>query len=162
QGRKVDFKNTVIILTSNLGSQYLLDGIDPEGRITEEAREEVEELLRRSFRPEFLNRLDDIVFYKPLTKNDIFSIVDLMISSLNERLEAQQLHCVLTTEAKDYIVDNGYDPVYGARPLRRYLQRTLETLISKRIIAGDVPSGSLLRVDTDGNGLTVTCAQKES
>ncbi len=161
QGRKVDFKNTVIILTSNLGSQYLLDGIDSEGNITDSAREEVETLLRRSFRPEFLNRLDDIVFYKPLTKNDIFSIVDLMISSLNQRLEAQQLSCTVTDAAKDYIVENGYDPVYGARPLRRYLQRTLETLISRRIIAGDIPAGSVLKADCGENGLFVTAGAAE-
>ena len=155
QGRTVDFKNTIIILTSNLGSQYLLDGIDQKGEITSQAKEEVEELLKRSFRPEFLNRLDEIVFYKPLTKADIVQIVDLLIAGLNKRLEDQQLSCRITEAAKAFIVDNGYDPVYGARPLRRFIQRQVETLIGRRIIAGDVAPGTLLTVDLEGDRLTV-------
>ena len=120
QGRTVDFKNTIIILTSNLGSQYLLDGISPDGEITPEAREQVEALLRRSFRPEFLNRLDEIVFYKPLTKENITSIIDLQIADLNRRLADKQLKCHVSDEAKSFIIEAAYDPQYGARPLKRY------------------------------------------
>ncbi|HIT72141.1 MAG TPA: ATP-dependent chaperone ClpB, partial [Candidatus Fimicola cottocaccae] len=127
QGRTVDFKNTIIILTSNLGSNYLLDGIDESGEIKEEAKEQVNELLRRSFRPEFLNRLDEIVFYKPLTKNDITFIIDLIVKDLNKRLEDKQLSCELTENAKNYIIESAYDPVYGARPLKRFIQRYIET-----------------------------------
>ena len=130
QGRTVDFKNTVIILTSNLGSSYLLDGIDANGEITADARAAVEALLKQSFRPEFLNRLDEIVFYKPLTRENIFSIVDLLMKDLRKRLEEQQLDVTLTDAAKNYIVDQGYDPIYGARPLKRFLQRKVETLIA--------------------------------
>lgn len=155
QGRTVDFKNTIIILTSNLGSQYLLDGIDQAGEITPQAKEEVEGLLKHSFRPEFLNRLDEIVFYKPLTKADITQIVDLLIAGLNKRLEDQQLSCRVTEAAKTYIVDNGYDPVYGARPLRRFIQRQVETLIGRRIIAGDLLPGTVLTVDLDQDHLVV-------
>lgn len=155
QGRKVDFKNTVIILTSNLGSSYLLDGIDENGNITDDAKNQVEALLKQSFRPEFLNRLDGTVFYKPLTKKDIVSIVDLMFDSLNKRLSEQQLYCKFTDSAKDYIVDNGYDPVYGARPLRRFIQRTAETLVSRKIIEGNLHPGNILTVDCNENGLFV-------
>ena len=147
QGRTVDFKNTVIILTSNLGSQYLLDGIDADGSITEEARAQVNALLKQSFRPEFLNRLDEIVFYKPLTRDNVGHIVDLMLKSLNERLADRQLTCVLTPAAKDFVIENAYDPLYGARPLRRYLQYTVETLISRAIIAGSVAPGETLTLD---------------
>ena len=138
QGRTVDFKNTVIILTSNLGSQFLLDGIQPDGEISEEARNQVQELLRRSFRPEFLNRLDEIVFYKPLTKDNIFHIIDLQLDSLNRRLEDKRLRVVLTDAAKDLVLESAYDPMYGARPLRRYLQHTVENLVGRKIIAGEV------------------------
>ena len=143
----MDFKNTVIILTSNLGSQYLLDGIDADGSITEEARAQVNALLKQSFRPEFLNRLDEIVFYKPLTRDNVGHIVDLMLKSLNERLADRQLTCVLTPAAKDFVIENAYDPLYGARPLRRYLQHTVETLISRAIIAGSVAPGENLTLD---------------
>ncbi len=156
QGRTVDFKNTIIILTSNLGSQFLLDGIDDKGEITEEARSQVEDLLKRSFRPEFLNRLDEIVFYKPLTRDNIFHIVDLLMNDLRKRLADKQLDVVLTDAAKNYIVDEGYDPVYGARPLKRFLQRKVETLIGRMIIADEVRPNSTLVVDYDGEKLIVT------
>ena len=152
QGRTVDFKNTILILTSNLGSQILLDGIGPDGAVTGSARQEVEGLLRRSFRPEFLNRLDEIVFYKPLTKADIARIIDLLMAGLNKRLSAQQLRCALTPAAKTLIADEGYDPIYGARPLRRYIQRHVETLISRKLVEGDLMPGTVLTVDArDGN-----------
>ena len=156
QGRTVDFKNTIIILTSNLGSQYLLDGIDAKGEITPEARVQVETLLKQSFRPEFLNRLDEIVFYKPLTRENIFSIVDLLMNDLRRRLAEQQLNVTLTAKAKDYIIDQGYDPIYGARPLKRFLQRKVETLIGRMIIADQVKPNSTLVVDYDGEKLFVT------
>ncbi|MBR1660425.1 MAG: ATP-dependent chaperone ClpB, partial [Oscillospiraceae bacterium] len=155
QGRTVDFKNTIIILTSNLGSQLLLDGIDEHGEIRDEAREGVSELLKRSFRPEFLNRLDEIVFYKPLTKENVTHIIDLLASELNRRLEDRQLSVTLTDAAKRYIVDSAYDPIYGARPLRRFVQHTVETLISRRIIADEVQPGASLTVDCRGDGLIV-------
>jgi ATP-dependent Clp protease ATP-binding subunit ClpB len=146
QGRVVDFKNTVIILTSNLGSQYLLDGIDANGNITEAAKQQVQAALRQQFRPEFLNRLDETVFYKPLTKENIVSIVDLMIADLNRRLEDKKLTVTLSEEGKQFIVDNGYDPVFGARPLRRYIQHNVETLLARRLIAGDLQPNSTLTV----------------
>ncbi len=155
QGRTVDFKNTIIILTSNLGSNFLLEGIDADGNITAEARQQTEELLRRSFRPEFLNRLDEIVFYKPLTRDNIAGIVDLLIAELNKRLEDKQLRCTVTPAAKAQIIEGGYDPMYGARPLRRYVQRSVETLIGKAILADDVLPGSVLEVDAQDGALTV-------
>ena len=155
QGRTVDFKNTVIILTSNLGSQYLLDGIDAEGNITPAAREQVNALLKQSFRPEFLNRLDEIVFYKPLTRDNVGHIVDLMLKGLNDRLADKDLSCRLTEEAKGLIIDRAYDPLYGARPLRRYLQHTVETLISRAIIAGEVTPGETIVVDVQNGELAV-------
>ncbi len=158
QGRTVDFKNTIIILTSNLGSQILLDGIDADGAITGEARQEVERLLARSFRPEFLNRLDEIVFYKPLTKADITQIIDLLVAGLNKRLAEQQLRCDVTPAAKARIADEGYDPAYGARPLRRYIQRHVETLLSRKIVEGDLQPGTVLTVDVQDGNLIVTTA----
>jgi len=155
QGRTVDFKNTVIILTSNLGSQFLLDGIQDSGEISEEARAQVDELLKRSFRPEFLNRLDEIVFYKPLTKENVTHIIDLLIAGLNDRLADKQLIVELTPAAKSWIVDAAYDPIYGARPLRRYLQHTVETLIGRKIIADQVEPGSRLTVDVEDGQLAV-------
>ncbi|MBM6693661.1 ATP-dependent chaperone ClpB [Pseudoflavonifractor capillosus] len=155
QGRTVDFKNTVIILTSNLGSQFLLDGIQPDGEISEEARNQVQELLRRSFRPEFLNRLDEIVFYKPLTKDNIFHIIDLQLDSLNRRLEDKRLRVVLTDAAKDLVLESAYDPMYGARPLRRYLQHTVENLVGRKIIAGEVTPDSTITVDRQGDELVI-------
>ena len=155
QGRTVDFKNTIIILTSNLGSPYILDGINENGEISEEAREKVDALLKQQFRPEFLNRLDEIVFYKPLTKGEIFSIIDLMIDDLRKRLKENQLDVEFTESAKNYIVEQGYDPNYGARPLRRFLQRKAETLIARKIIADDVAPNTTLTVDYDGEKLFV-------
>ncbi len=156
QGRTVDFKNTIIILTSNLGSQYLLDGIGPDGSITQEAKDQVNVLLKKSFRPEFLNRLDEIVFYKPLTRENITGIIDLQLAALNRRLEEQQLRCEVTPEAKSFIIDASYDPLYGARPLRRYVQHTVETLIAKKILVGDVAPGSVMKVDVKEGELEVT------
>lgn len=156
QGRTVDFKNTILILTSNLGSSILLDGIGTDGEIREEAREQVNELLRRSFRPEFFNRLDEIVFYKPLTKENITGIIDLLIASLRKRLEDKQLSVELTDAAKQYVIDHGYDPIYGARPLKRFLQRNVETLLGRTIIAGEIASGTKLLVDLQAGELTVT------
>ena len=155
QGRTVDFKNTIIILTSNLGSQFLLDGIGADGEISQEARDQVNELLKRSFRPEFLNRLDEIVFYKPLTKDNVTHIIDLMVADINRRLSDKQLTVELTPAAKDFIIDSAYDPIYGARPLRRYLQHTVETLISRKIIADQVESGQCLTVDYRDGELVV-------
>ncbi len=156
QGRTVDFKNTVIILTSNLGSHYLLEGINEDGEITSEARANVEELLHHSFRPEFLNRLDEIVFYKPLTKSNITHIVDLIMKDLNRRLAEQQLHCELTESAKDEIVENGYDPAFGARPLKRLVQRDIETLLARKMIAGDITQGSTFLVDFHNGAYQIT------
>ena len=155
QGRTVDFKNTILILTSNLGSQYLLEGIDVQGEISQEARDQVDQLLKRSFRPEFLNRLDEIVYYKPLTKENITSIVDLLIAGLNQRLADKQLKVELTPAAKTYVIDNGYDPLYGARPLRRFLQHTVETLVSRKLIADEVLPDTTLVVDCQGDQLVV-------
>ena len=155
QGRTVDFKNTIIILTSNLGSQFLLDGIGSDGEISQEARNQVSELLKRSFRPEFLNRLDEIVFYKPLTKDNVTHIIDLLVADLNRRLADQQLTVELTADAKSHIIDAAYDPIYGARPLRRYLQHTVETLIGRKIIADQVEPGAHLSVDVRDGQLTV-------
>ena len=155
QGRTVDFKNTVIILTSNLGSQYLLDGIGPDGDISAEARTQAEELLKRSFRPEFLNRLDEIVFYRPLTRDNIYHIIDLLLAGLNRRLEDKRLRVELTDTAKSLILEAAYDPMYGARPLRRYLQHTVENLVGRRIIAGEAAPVSTLTVDAADGGLAV-------
>lgn len=149
QGRTVDFKNTIIILTSNLGSQYLLDGIGADGEITNEAKEQVQTLLHRTFRPEYLNRLDEIVFYKPLSKENITGIIDLQIAALNRRLADKQLRCELTQAAKQFIIDAAYDPQFGARPLRRYVQHTVETLLAKKILEGSVQPGSTITVDTE-------------
>ena len=147
QGRTVDFKNTILILTSNLGSEFLLGGVNADGTIDEQAKAQVQALLRRSFRPEFLNRLDEIVFYKPLTKENVTKIIDLQIAKLNSRLESQQIRCELTQRAKEAIVDASYDPQYGARPLRRYVQHTVETMLSKRLLKGDITPGSTVTVD---------------
>ena len=155
QGRTVDFKNTIIILTSNLGSQFLLDGIGADGEISQEARDQVNELLKRSFRPEFLNRLDEIVFYKPLTKDNVTHIIDLMVADINRRLSDKQLTVELTPAAKDHIIEAAYDPIYGARPLRRYLQHTVETLISRKIVSDQVEPGSRITVEYRDGELTV-------
>ncbi len=154
QGRTVDFKNTIIIMTSNLGSQYLLEGIDEAtGEITQATNDMVMNELRNSFRPEFLNRLDEIIMFKPLTKNNIGGIVDLIMAELNQRLTDRQLTIVLTPEAKQYVIDQGYDPVYGARPLRRYIQKNVETMAAKIILGGDIHEGSTITIDSDGSQL---------
>ena len=155
QGRTVDFKNTIIILTSNLGSSAILEGIDENGNITEAARKQVEGMLKTQFRPEFLNRLDEIVFYKPLTRNEIDKIVDLQVADLNRRLSDKQLTMRLTPAARSYIVAQGYDPIYGARPLRRFMQRSVETLIARKLIAEDVQPRTDLLVDYDGDKLVI-------
>ena len=151
QGRTVDFKNAILIMTSNLGSEYILDGI-ADGEIKPEARDAVDRLLKTRFRPEFLNRIDEIVYYKPLTRNEISAIVRLMTGSLNRRLESRQLKVRLTPAAENAVIDRGFDPVYGARPLKRYLQSKVETLIARRVIAADIAPGSELTVDVDENG----------
>ncbi len=153
QGRTVDFKNTIIILTSNLGSDIILEGIK-EGEISPEAREMVSNLLKSSFRPEFLNRIDEIVFYKPLTKENIYGIVDLLAESLRSRLSDKQLGLRITEEAKDYIIDEGFDPVYGARPLKRYLQSTVETMVAKCIVADNPSPGSVIVIERNQEGLS--------
>ena len=153
QGRTVDFKNTIIILTSNLGSEYLLGGVRADGTIDESAKAQVEALLRRSFRPEFLNRLDEIVFYKPLTRENVTSIIDLQIAKLNQRLADQQIRVELTQKAKTAIVDAAYDPQYGARPLRRYVQHTVETMLSKKLLRGDISPGAVVTVDAQDGDL---------
>ncbi|MBQ7327073.1 MAG: AAA family ATPase, partial [Clostridia bacterium] len=155
QGRTVDFKNTVIILTSNLGSGAILEGINADGEINEEARQTVSELLKRSFRPEFLNRLDEIVFYKPLTKENVHGIVDLLIADLNKRLKDKQLKVEITDTAKEHIIDSAYDPVYGARPLKRFIQSKIETLLAREIIGGDIAPDSVIHIDLDGSNLII-------
>ncbi|MBQ7867642.1 MAG: AAA family ATPase, partial [Clostridia bacterium] len=158
QGRTVDFKNTIIIMTSNLGSQFLLDGIE-NGQITESARENVMRLLRSHFRPEFLNRIDDIVFYKPLEKAEIAQIVHLLAAGLSRRLEQRGIALTLIDAAVSAIADAGFDPVYGARPLKRYMQSQLETMLARKIVAGDIPPGQTVVVDGGENGLTVTSSE---
>ena len=153
QGRTVDFKNTIIILTSNLGSDIILEGITDNGEISEEARGMVDQLLKRSFRPEFLNRLDEIIYYKPLTKANIYGIVDLLVKDLRKRMEARQLDLTLTDAAKDYMIDTAFDPQYGARPLKRFIQSNIETLVARKIIAEDPVPGTVITIDYDGTGL---------
>jgi ATP-dependent Clp protease ATP-binding subunit ClpB len=153
QGRTVDFKNTIIIMTSNIGSSYLLEGIDREGKIAASARDRVMGELRMHFRPEFLNRVDDIIFFKPLTADEIGNIVHLLVEELQKRLEDRQITLNLTPQAVDFIVKGGFDPVYGARPLRRFLQRQVETLIARAIIGGKITEGTQVTVDSDGKEL---------
>ena len=155
QGRTVDFKNTIIILTSNLGSNYLLDGINDRGEICDEAKEQVSALLKQSFRPEFLNRLDEIVYYKPLTRADIGRIIDLLVKGLADRLAERQIKFVMTPAAKELTAENGYDPVYGARPLKRYLQSKVETAVARTMIAEDVEGGDTIEVGVDNEAFTV-------
>ena len=153
QGRTVDFKNTIIILTSNLGSQYLLDGIEPDGSISASAQEAVMGELHRSFRPEFLNRLDEIIMFRPLTKDNLNGIIDIMVEGLRARLADKSLKLDITDAAKALIIERGYDPLYGARPLRRYLQSSVETLIARRILSGDIAAGATLTVDVENGEL---------
>jgi len=154
QGRTVDFKNTIIILTSNLGSNYILDGIDQYGNINEATQTLVESELRKSFRPEFLNRLDEIILFKPLTKSNIANIIELLIDDINKRLLDKELLISLTQNAKNYISETAYDPFFGARPLKRFLQKHVETLIAKEILKGDFTSRNL-EIDYDGEKLTL-------
>ncbi len=156
QGRTVDFKNTVIILTSNIGSPYILDGINADGEITSQAKNQVEALLKQNFRPEFLNRLDDIVFYKPLTKSEISDIVKLLLNSLKNRLQEKQLFLEITQPAINYIIDNGYDATYGARPLKRFIQNKIETMVAKRIISSNLKPNDVLVVDEINGELTLS------
>ena len=155
QGRTVDFKNTIIILTSNLGSDYILEGIQENGEISEEAKEKVQNLLKQSFRPEFLNRLDEIVFYKPLRKNEISKILELLIKDLERRLEDKHIKLELTQSAKDYLINNGYDEVYGARPLKRFVQKKLETLIARKILTQEILPNTKVVVDCKDNELVI-------
>ena len=155
QGRTVDFKNTIIILTSNLGSPIILEGIGEDGELRQEAKEEVNALLKRQFRPEFLNRLDEIVFYKPLTRDNMRGIIDLMLNGLRKRLADKELDLTVTDNAKDLVIARGYDPMYGARPLRRYLQQSVETLLARHIIANDLAPETVLTVDEMGGKLYI-------
>ena len=161
QGRTVDFKNTILIMTSNIGSSYLLEGIDSEGNISDEARQNTMNDLKAHFRPEFLNRLDEIIMFKPLTKDNISGIIDILIGRLNKRLETKELTLQLTPAAKDYITDHGYDPVYGARPLKRYIQKNVETMVAKMILGNELEPGDCINVDADANGLTTTTTHIE-
>ena len=159
QGRTVDFKNTILILTSNLGSPYILDGIDEAGEITEEARKKVEALLKTSFRPEFLNRLDEIVYYKPLRREEISNIVRLMLTELDGRLADRRIDVEVSDKAMEQVIEQGFDPAFGARPLKRFIQRNIETLIAHKILSGDIQPDSVVTVDYD-NEFTVTSAAK--
>jgi ATP-dependent Clp protease ATP-binding subunit ClpB len=156
QGRTVDFRNTVIIMTSNIGSQYLLDGVTAAGEIKDDARAAVTAELRRHFRPEFLNRVDDIVLFKPLTQDEIERVVDLMFVDLRHRLADRRMTLEVTDQARRFIAAQGFDPVYGARPLRRFIAREVETRIGRALLAGDVRDGAVIRVDAAGGDLTVS------
>ena len=160
QGRTVDFKNTIIIMTSNLGSAHLLDGIDENGEIDPACEAAVMNELRGNFRPEFLNRLDEIILFKPLTKDNIGNIITLLMKDLNRRLVDREVTVELTEAAADYIVDCGYDPVYGARPLKRFLQKHVETLSAKLILADEVRAGDTILIDADGEKLTAAVKQR--
>ena len=162
QGRTVDFKNTILIMTSNIGSSYLLEGIDEKGEICPESEALVMQELRNHFRPEFLNRLDETILFKPLTKENIGCIVDLLLEELNHRLSEKELTLTLTKEAKEYVVEHGYDPVYGARPLKRYLQKYVETMAARFILAGEVQAGSVMVVDREGDGLVILERRKDT
>ncbi len=155
QGRTIDFKNTIIILTSNLGSDYILEGIEKNGEISNDAKKDVNMLLKQSFRPEFLNRLDEIVFYKPLTKNETTKILELLISDLEKRLEDKNIKLELTKNANHYLIDNGYDEVYGARPLKRFVQKKLETLIAKKILEQNILPNETVTIDANESELYI-------
>ena len=161
KGRTVDFKNTIIILTSNIGSEYLLDASREDGQISEEAKAAVMELLRASFRPEFLNRLDETIMFAPLTRDNIAGIIDLLVEELNARLSDRAITVSLTDAAKEYIADASYDPAYGARPLRRYLQKNVETLAAKEILKDNVHDGDLISIDVENEELTATVSAVE-
>ncbi len=155
QGRTVDFKNTILIMTSNIGSQYLLDGINEQGEISEDAEKMVMNDLRAHFRPEFLNRLDEIIMFKPLTKDNIGHIIDLMMDEINDRLTEQEISLKLTEAGKNFVIEGGYEPMYGARPLKRFLQKNVETLAAREILSGEVRSGDVIVIDAkDGTLIT--------
>lgn len=154
QGRTVDFKNTILIMTSNIGAQYLLEGIGPDGQVSAEAEEAVMDELRGRFRPEFLNRLDETILFKPLTKDNVSGIIRLILEDLNRRLDDRNLHLELTEGAVQYIVDNAYDPVYGARPLKRYIQKYVETMTARLILEDRVDSGDTVLIDVKDGELT--------
>ena len=154
QGRTVDFKNTILIMTSNIGSSYLLDGIEENGEIRPEAEEMVMNDLKAHFRPEFLNRLDEIIMFKPLTKENISDIVKLMMQDLNRRLAGQHIHLELSEAAMNFVIDGGYDPVYGARPLKRFLQKNVETVAARLILSGEVMEGDTILLDVEDGKLT--------
>ena len=153
QGRTVDFKNTILIMTSNLGSSWLLDGITEDGEISEKAREMVTQELRTHFRPEFLNRIDETIMFKPLTKDNIGGIIRLMMKDTNRRLEEKQLQVELTADAEAYVIEHGYDPVYGARPLKRFLQKHVETLAARIILSGNISAGDTIQIGVNGDQL---------
>ena len=155
KGNLVDFKNTILIMTSNIGSEFLLDGIDDDGNIKAEAEKQVTDMLRLHFRPEFLNRLDEIIMFKPLTKENISGIVDLLMNDLNKRVKDKELSIELTPAARDYIIDSGYDPIYGARPLKRFLQKNIETLVARAILSNTLTMGDTVTIDYNGITLTV-------
>jgi len=155
QGRTVDFKNTVVIMTSNIGSQYLLDGIKEDGELEEGVRDKVTESLNMHFKPEFLNRVDEVVIFKPLRKDEIIQIIDIILKDLQRRLDDRQIKLNVTREAKEYIVDNSYNPVYGARPLKRYIQKFVETEIGRMIIKGDISDGTDVKIDLVDNKLKI-------
>ena len=154
QGRTVDFKNTILIMTSNIGSSYLLEGIDENGNISEASKDAVMADLRAHFRPEFLNRLDETIMFKPLTKDNIHGIIDLLIADLNKRLEEKEISIMLTDAAKNYVVEGGYDPMYGARPLKRFLQKHVETLAAKLMLQGGVGADQTIVIDVENGSLT--------
>ena len=154
QGRTVDFKNTILIMTSNIGSSYLLDGIDENGNISEASQKAVMEDLRAHFRPEFLNRLDEMIMFKPLTKENIYDIIDLLVADVNKRLEDKEISIALTEAAKSQVVEGGYDPTYGARPLKRYLQKNVETLAARLMLQGDIGAGETIVIDSENGRLT--------
>lgn len=153
QGRTVDFKNTILIMTSNIGSQYLLDGINEDGTIKPEAQEMVMNDLRAHFRPEFLNRLDETILFKPLNKDNIYHIIDLLVKDVNRRLADKEISLSLTEAAKNYVVEGGYDPTYGARPLKRYLQKHVETLAAKLMLEGEIRAGETIVIDVENEKL---------
>ncbi|MBQ8912718.1 MAG: AAA family ATPase, partial [Lachnospiraceae bacterium] len=155
KGKTVDFKNTILIMTSNIGSEFLLDGIDGNGEIKSEANEQVMNMLRAHFRPEFLNRLDEIIMFKPLDKNSISGIVDLLVADLNKRIADKELKLTLTDAAREFIIDSGYDPIYGARPLKRYLQKNVETLVARAILSNVLHQGDTIILDYSGKELFI-------
>jgi ATP-dependent Clp protease ATP-binding subunit ClpB len=154
QGRTVDFKNTILIMTSNIGSTYLLDGIDDQGNISDTANQAVMNDLRAHFRPEFLNRLDEIIMFKPLTKDNVYDIIDLLVADVNKRLADREISLTLTEAAKNYVVEHGYDPTYGARPLKRYLQKHVETQAARLMLQGDIGAGETIEIDVEDGHLT--------